>query len=468
MNPVNRTLYSFLTEYAVSEPGRKLLGDGEGWLSAARTLERVNALADRMRRMGIHRGDAVALRAYRRVETCLWILALQRIGALAVLTDPRYDSMAFVSGSGIEGDISAKIDGDTLTVLRATEAREGECSARDPGFVIFTSGSTGQPKAVMLSQYNLVNNLVDSQPLGYYRDDDIALGALPLDHVFGLVLLAGVCVLGYGIYFPEHTGIDHLLACIASQGITRMNGVPSLYLAMADRAEEYDLSSLRAGFIGGGPYTPEQFCRIEAALDMTLIPVYGMSECIGIACGHWQEDAQIRARGVGRIYSMNTCKILLPDGSEAAPGQTGEIRVTGPARMVGYYPHRMPEEELLPTGDLGYLDGEGYLHITGREKDIIIRNGINLSPRPIEDALLSIPGVAEACVVGMPHVLQGEVPCALVVSSRTVMELFATVQSLLPKNQIPVEIRIVERMPMTGSGKIDKTAVREVLKQWIP
>ena len=165
---------------------------------------------------------------------------------------------------------------------------------------------------------------------------------------------------------------------------------------------------------------------------------------------------------------MNTCRILLSDGSEAATGQTGEIWVTGSARMAGYYPRRIPEEELLPTGDLGFLDEQGYLHITGRKKDIIIRNGINLSPKPIEDALLSISGVSAACVVGMPHPIQGEVPWALVVSDRTAGELFALLPGLLPKNQIPVTIRVTDRMPTTGSGKIDKNAVREVLKQWNP
>lgn len=466
MKPVNRALYSFLTEYASRQPDRRLLGGPEGWLTAAQILDRIGLLAEQMGSLGIHRGDFVALRAFRCVDTALWILALQRIGAVAVLTDPRQEIGDFLSRAGTFPEVTARIDGDAVTVVTPTAAREGEGSPRDVGFVIFTSGSTGQPKAVMLSQYNLVNNLVDSQPLGDYRPEDIALGALPLDHVFGLVLLAGVCVLGYGIYFPESTEVSHLLSCIASQGITRMNGVPSLYLAMAERAGQYDLSTLRAGFIGGGPYTPEQFRRMESALGMTLIPVYGMSECIGIACAHWQDGSDTRAAGMARVYSMNICKILLPDGREAPVGQPGEIHVTGPARMLGYYPHRMAEAELLPTGDLGYLDEQGFLRLTGRKKDIIIRNGVNLSPKAIEDALLSIPGVTEACVVGMPHPLQGEVPWALVVSRRTESELLAVLQRLLPKNQIPAEIRFAERLPMTGSGKIDKAAVREVLKQW--
>ncbi len=458
MKPVNRSLHSFLTEYASRQPDHRLLGGPGGWLTAAQTLDRIELLADRMRSLGVHRGDFVALRACRCADTALWILALQRIGAVAVLTDPRREIKDVLSD--LEGSlpVSALVDGDGVTVLAPSAPVEGEADPREPGFVIFTSGSTGKPKAVMLSQYNLVNNLVDSQPLGCYYPDDIALGALPLEHVFGLVLLAGVCVLGYGLYFPEHTGLSHLLDCISAQKITRMNGVPSLYLAMAEQAERYDLSSLRAGFIGGGPYTPEQFCRIEKALGMTLIPVYGMSECIGIACGSWQDPQSLRARGESRVYSMNTCKILLPDGREAPTGQTGEIYVTGPARMVGYYPERMPPEALLPTGDLGCLDGQGNLRITGRKKDIIIRNGVNIAPQPIEDAIRSIPGVKDACVVGMPHAILGEVPWALVVGSRTSTELFAVLSELLPKNQIPLEICFADQMPMTGSGKPDKMA----------
>lgn len=470
MKPVNRTLHAFLTEYASRQPDRKLLGSQEGWLSAAQTLEKAELLASQLERQGIHRGDQVALRAWRNRDTALGILALQILGAVVVLTDPRHSPQAFLACCGVRLPINAVMEGEQLEILSPSPSanREREMDAREPGFIIFTSGSTGKPKAVMLSQYNLVNNLIDSQPLGCYCPEDIALGALPLEHVFGLVLLAGICVLGYGIYFPESTAVSQLLCCIQSEGITRMNGVPSLYLAMAEQAEFYDLSSLRSGFIGGGPYTAEQFCRIEETLGMTLIPVYGMSECIGIACGDWKDAQTVRARGVGRIYSMNTCQLLLPDGSEALPGQVGEIWVTGPARMLGYYPERMPETRLFPTGDLGCLDEAGFLCITGRKKDIIIRNGINLSPKPIEEALLSIPGVEAACVIGMPHSLQGEAPWALVVGSRTPKELFALLPGLLPKNQLPEEILVTGQMPMTSSGKPDKIAVREVLKKWIP
>lgn len=481
MEPSPHTLHAYLRNLAFGEPNKKCIGCGSGWLSAKEILDAVENLATDCVRLGIRSGDYVGLRCYRNRDTIITLFALQAIGAVAVLTDPRQNTDDFLSNCGIPIPVTAAINRFLLTDKRTGRQTylnpfpasqqsfsEKNVDPKAPGFIIFTSGSTGVPKAVMLSQSNLIHNLIDSQPLGYYEADDIALGALPLDHVFGLVLAAGVPVLGYSLYLPEQTAVPALLECIQHQRITRMNGVPSLYLAMAERADKYDLSSLRSGFIGGGPCTPEQFRQIEEKLDMTLIPVYGMSECIGISCGNWRDPQEKRCSGVGPFYSMNTGKILLEDGTEAASGQEGEICVRGPARMVGYYPNVMDESEFLHTGDLGYVDERGILYLTGRKKDIIIRNGVNLSPRPIEDALLSIPGVKAACVVGLPHKIQGEVPCAIVVGERSPMELFALLPGLLVKNQIPGEICVVDSIPMTASGKPDKVAVREVLKQWIP
>lgn len=458
MKPVSRSLHSYLTEYAARHPEHRLLGDPTGWLTAAEVLARVEERARQLQGCG----GFVAVRAYRTAATVIDILALQVLGAVAVLTDPRQKSEEYLKDSDIL--VSAILDGGERHVRSAVKT-EAEPDPKAPGFIIFTSGSTGKPKAVMLSQYNLVSNLLDSQPLGDYREDDIALGILPLDHVFGLVLLAGVCVLGYGLYLPERKDIPAILSAIESEKITRMNGVPSLYFAMAEQAGGYDLSSLRAGFIGGGPWTTEQFQRMEECLGMTLIPVYGMSEFIGIACADSRSSREARACGGAPFYSMNTGKILLPDGTEAAPGQIGEICVDGPARMVGYFGDDSPREALLHTGDLGYLDENGNLHLTGRKKDIIIRNGVNLSPRRIEEAILSIPGVSEAAVVGLPDERAGELPWAMAVCDRKI-DFPAELKNRLHKNEIPAGFLVVEALPKTPSGKPDKQMIREVLEKW--
>ena len=476
-----RTLLSYLAELAAASPEKKLLGGPDGWLEAGRLLTLVNRAGAAFRRLGLGAGDTVAFRATRRPESAVLILGLRAAGAVAALCDPKQDLGETLNGADTPVPVRALIQpggGTAFQMVWPVEERKkpvkldlsalspegaGEdipsVSSTDPAFVIFTSGSTGKSKAVVLSESNLVNNLIDSQPLGDYRPEDRALGALPLHHVFGLVLLAGAAVLGYGVYYPEKTDVPAILSAIQAQRLTRMNGVPSLYLAMADQRGGYDLSSMRAGFIGGGPVTAEQFARIEETLGMTLISVYGMSEFVGISCASALDSREIRASGVGRFYSMNAGKILREDGTEAAPGETGEICALGPARMVGYLGRPMAPDEWLPTGDLGYLDEGGVLHLTGRKKDIIIRNGNNLSPRKIEQALLTVPGVRAAAVVGLPDDRQGEAPAAMVAADRDDLPL----DDALPKNERPVLYLFVDALPLTASGKPDRRAIRETL-----
>lgn len=466
MTPHLQTVHSFLRERALADPEKPMLGGPGGWLTRSQVLARTESAARVFLEMGIRPGDPVAVRTHRSATTVPVLFGLLAVGALAVLTDPRQEPEAYLRECEAEIPLRHVIDPASVDL----DGVPGSLSlpridAREPAFLIFTSGSTGKKKAVMLSQYNLVNNLLDAEPLGLYSPDDVALGALPLDHVFGLVLLLGICVLGYSIYFPAHTGIPQLLEAVQRERITRMNGVPSLYLAMASQAAGFDLSSLRAGFLGGGPFTAEQFLRIETALGMTLIPAYGMSECVGISIAHWQEPQSLRAEGSAPFYARNTGKVLLDSGAEAAPGQIGEVHITGPARMVGYWPHRMPPEALLATGDLGYLDEQGRLHLTGRKKDIIIRNGNNLSVRRIEEAILSLPGVTDAAVVAMADDLQGEVPWALVAGQEPA-GFRALLLKRLNKNELPARWRFVRALPLTASGKPDRQKIREVLLQW--
>ncbi len=471
-----RSILSYLKELASEEPNKQLLGNSEHWLSAGMVLSLVEHVATALHRMRIGCGVTVGVRCTRTMETAILLLGLRAAGALAVLFDPREDVQTVLQNTEADITVQAVIEQTAPTVFRIT--REGEkpsfldlfslapsagsqlhTNSQEPAYVIFTSGSTGKSKAVMLSESNLVNNLIDSLPLGDYQPDDRALGALPLHHVFGLVLLSGIAVLGYGLFFPEKTDIPSILSAIEKQRLTRMNGVPSLYLAMADQCNGYDLSSLRAGFIGGGPVTEEQFLRIERTLHMTLISVYGMSECIGISCVLASAPQHQRATSVGAFYPMNTGKIIRADGTEADVMEEGEICVTGPARMVGYYGHPMPREELLHTGDLGYVSEDGMVHLTGRKKDIIIRNGNNLSPRKIEQALLALSGVKEAVVVGIPDDKQGEVPAAMVVMGKAL----APLNPVLAKNEQPAFYRFVDHLPMTASGKPDRQKIREEL-----
>lgn len=488
MNTAVHTLFQYLRTLAANRPELPLLGDGGGWRTAEECLRCVEAGAGLLYSSGLRPGDLAVLRCERSVNTVLTLLCLQRLGAAVALVNPREDLRQAAASCSPPLNAAAFLSADGLpcpTVLldrpgAGVSARLPLCAAGAapapawddpdaPAFYIFTSGSSGERKAVVLSQGNLVSNLLDSAPLGGYFEDDVALGALPLEHVFGLALLTGAVVLSHGLYLTAAASPKELLQVIQRERITRMNGVPSLYLALAEQAGTYDVGSLRAGYIGGAPWTQEQFRRIESALGMTLVPVYGMSECIGISCASFHAPQARRMAGVGPFYPANQGKILREDGSQAPQGEEGEVCVRGPMRMLGYHDpaqtaRAIDGEGFLHTGDLGYVDESGVLHLTGRKKDIIIRNGVNLSPRRIENALLSLPGVQWAAVVALPDERCGELPWAAVVCPQDALAgLMDGLRPLLAKNELPAGILRLDSMPMTATGKPDKLRVRELL-----
>ena len=486
------TLCWYLHSLALEKPCLPLLGDEGGWITAEQAERFVETGAGLLYASGLRPGHRAALRAGRSVSAVLALLCLQRVGAAAVLIDPRDSPEQALSGCVSPPSVPFRLEagGDSRRpVLLLARAGEGAplrlplissgctpapaCDDPDaPAFYIFTSGSCGQKKAVILSQGNLVSNLLDSAPLGGYSEDDIALGALPMDHVFGLALLTGAIVLRHRLYLTSATAPEELLQVVGREKITRMNGVPSLYLAMAKRAWADEARTLRVGYIGGAPWTAEQFQHIESALGMTLVPVYGMSECIGISCASYRSSQAVRMAGVGPFYPANRGKIVREDGVEALPGEEGEVCVCGPMRMLGYHDPEQTAQAIdadgfLHTGDLGCLDASGVLHLTGRKKDIIIRNGVNLSPRRIEEALLAQPGVRAAAVVGLPDKVYGELPWAAVVYvGNSLSRVMDGLSEYLPKNELPEGILRLDALPMTGSGKPDKQAVKELIQQW--
>lgn len=466
------TLYDYLSKLAESTPDMKLLGEKDCWLTVRQVRQRVNGIAASLLAQGVHPGDLITVTTMQDMRTALTLFALNAIGAVAVLCDPRSDwheQTADMHAVGcIDNGMLTTADGSHQRLLsfaqQDTDFVPASC-ADAPAFIIFTSGSTGRQKAVVLSANNLIQNMIEAYPLGGYRSGDIALGVLPMTHVFGLVLLVGALTVPYGLYLLADKHTDAMLNAIEQQGITRMNAVPSIYLAMAAQCAGRDLHLLRYGFIGGGPCTPAQFCHIEQALGMTLIPAYGMSECIGISSAAWQDAQGVRSQGVGRFYPNTNGRILRTDDTPATIGEIGEICVDSPTRMLGYWGEQ-EHTSLLHTGDLGYVDANGILHLTGRIKDVIIRNGVNLSAVHIEETLLGIPGVESAAVIGLPDSACGELPYAMVVGNVQEADLLSALSHSLHKNELPVAIRIVPQIPMTASGKPNKQIIREVLSAW--
>lgn len=207
--------------------------------------------------------------------------------------------------------------------------------------------------------------------------------------------------------------------------------------------------------MAGAPFTAEQLRYIEGELGLQLMPGYGMSECVGVSTMNYGASVEERSTGVGKLYPMTEIKFT--DG--------GEICVRGATLMLGYYndenatKQAIDEQGFLHTGDLGYIDEKGYLHINGRIKDIIIRNGNNLSAVEIERKIVSLEKVKDACVVGIPDKDDGEVPCALIVASECVDDELLKVLTKIEKPKHVIYARLV---PLTSSGKPDKQAVKNL------
>ena len=467
MEPVKKNVIEYLKEYALEEPNTLFLFDEESGYTVKGLYNYVMSLAHFMLDKGIKAGDNVGITAYRNKETLAVFYASQVIGAVAVLCDPRYEPQAFVKAMEVPlvldnvikySDNKWLLDENELPKYNPEEKVEELPIFSDVNkgsIIIFTSGSTGRAKGVILSEFNLVNHVRNLHPVMGYTGHDSAIQMLPSFHAFGLVVFFDCVVYRCPVFFPREITPEYVCQMIEKYRFTRFGFVPSFALGMAKVKEtnNYDTSSLAVAVLGGAPTTKEQFQYIQNTLGVTILPGYGLSECIGISqCGEWEEDED-RRNSVGKCLPMNDIKI----------SEEGEITVKGPAVFIGYVGEEpFDHNEYFHTGDLGCIDEKGFLHITGRLKDIIIRNGNNISTAYLEKQLLSLPFVLEASVVGIPDEKVGEVPAALIVLKKGGVYRPEEVKGLFNKLEMPKEIRIVDSIPLTSSGKADKEKIKEM------
>ena len=483
------TLFGWLRRHAAEAADRPYLVTENNTITYGGALGIVCGIAAEYERCGMKKGDIVALRATRSPETVLLAIALGAAGAVAVMTDPHFPVRRYIEQTGVDispaycitdEDGGWKItseNGAREIAFRADPSASAPAAnvlPDDPFLVIFTSGSTGKSKAVVLSHRNCVSNPVDAMPLFEEDEKDVAISLLPLNHVFGFAVAACSTFCGHPVVFPDDLSADGVLRTIEKYRVSVIYSVPTFFLDLLadDRHKHYDISSLRLGLMAGGPFTADQMRFIEGELGLRLMPGYGMSECVGISTMRYRDGVEERAAGVGRLYPMTEAYILDDDGNELPAGCEGEICVRGMTLMLGYYNDEEATKAAidgkgrLHTGDLGYMDADGILHVSGRKKDIIIRGGENLSAVKIEHALLSVEGVYQAAVVGVKDDRFGEVPCAAVIPVRGVSVDEAGIKralaGALPKHEIPERIVVTDVFPKTSSGKTDKLKIKEM------
>lgn len=342
-------------------------------------------------------------------------------------------------------------------------------SPDDTAAILFTSGTTAMPKGVMLSHYNLVNSSLETCEHMKWGADDKMLIAVPLFHCFGITssLLSSIHT-GFCMHVIEYYKTVTVLRSVQDYHCTLLNGVPSMFLAVVKNPlhKEYDLSSLRRGIIAGSPLSPDDYMMIRREIpSLVLHASYGQTEtspCVSIGdVGDSDED---NAHSAGRVIRHCEVAIMGPEGQQMPVGTDGEICVRGYNVMQGYY--HLPEATAkaidqngwLHTGDLGHVDERNFLYVTGRIKEMIIRGGENISPREIESAILTYPGIKEAKVIGLPaEVLQEMIVACIVPEEGTTISnagLMTHLENHLAYYKLPAHIVRMDALPVNASGKI--------------
>ncbi len=362
------------------------------------------------------------------------------------------------------------------------KALEAVTAALDRDDVIniqYTSGTTGFPKAVMLTHHNILNNAWFAAQAMRFSEHDRLCIPVPFYHCFGMVLANLLCwsVGACAVIACEHFDPEAVLAAVQDERCTALHGVPTMFVAELEhpRFAELDLTSLRTGIMAGAPCPPALMKRVMEDMHCREILIgYGETEASPLTHLTSPEDGmQRRVETVGRNLPHQEVKVVsVEEGATLPRGHTGEVCFRGYHVMRGYYGdaeatgEAVDEAGWLHSGDLGWMDEDGYLRVTGRRKEMIIRGGENIYPREIEDFLFAHPKVAEVAVFGVPDDYYGEAVAAWIQlhagERATPEEIRGYCKGRIAHYKIPTYIEFVDEFPMTVTGKLQKFRMREM------
>lgn len=503
---LNTTVGAMFQAAAARFPQRPCVETAEAVVSYAQADRYTDRVAAALSARGLTKGSRAGVWCKDTPEFLYLYLALEKLGCVPVLLntsltgaelqvlldktetpllfyDEGYKGVRFdreaaalksVTAVSISAFLSALPDEDGLD-HQALAARYAAVTPRDPDVIIFTSGTSGTAKGVLSTHYARVNVAQAQVDTIAMTQRDKLCVAIPLYHCFGLTGVALAALnCGACLYFPPERRTRLLLEAVSVHKCTVLSAVPTLFSAIIARSDlgDYDLGSLRTGYIGGSVYTPEFFLRVEAALGVSLAPSLGQTEATaGLTFLSPEEPAALRAATVGRFLSTIEGQIRhIRDGHVLPRGETGEICIRGWSVMTEYVnePELTREaidgEGWLHTGDLGWLDGQDCLHMAGRLKELIIRGGENIAPGEIEAVISADPRVREVKAVAVPDAHYGEEICACVVCRGGEVLDEAAVQALaaaaLAEYKVPRYVLFFDALPSTGSGKLALAALK--------
>lgn len=434
-------------------------------------LERlVQEASVRLRELGVDSGDRVAIRLPNGPTFVAAWLATLRIGAIAVplnplLAEPEVDERLRISGArllvGPETELHCDAPSDVLPARRQDS---------DPAVILFTSGTSGQAKGAVLT-HGSIRAAAEAAATALGLDpDDVVLGAAPFSHVLGQSTgLVSTFIAGASVAVVERFEADATLRFMTDTRTTILLGVPTMCIALCEAARSAEeLPPIRIAHVGGAPVPVEVARDFERVFGGQVYEGYGLTELSGIATTY--VAGQLRKPGsVGMPLGETELRIVALDGTVLPPNEPGEVQFRGPSVIPGYWDNEeataeaLSEDGWLATGDIGYVDDDGYLFLVDRKKDVIIRGGYNVYPREVEEVLYAHPAVLEAAVVGVPHPTLGEEVAALVVarpgSAPDPDELRAYARERVAAYKYPRRIVLVDSLPKGPTGKILKREI---------
>ncbi len=368
-------------------------------------------------------------------------------------------------------------EGDTVS-KETFALRDQTLCANDVINMQYTSGTTGFPKGVCLSHRNVLNNgFFVGENLRFTSKDRLAI-PVPFFHCFGMVLSNLACIThGATMVLPsEHFDAAMALKAVEKENCTALHGVPTMFVAeLADpNFEAYDLSTLRTGIMAGAPCPVELMKQVLEKMNMKEVPIcYGLTECSPVTNQTRIDDPiNIRIETVGPPSPHVEVRICDQDGRTVPVGVQGEVCARGYNVMKGYYKREKDTAETidqdgwLHSGDLGVMDECGYVRITGRIKDMIIRGGENVYPRELEEFFYTNPKVETVAVFGVPDQKFGEQIAAWIRlrkgATATPEEMLEFCKGKIAHYKVPKYVKLVDEFPMTASGKLKKFVMKEM------